>query len=424
MSPKTTFGALAAICLALSVVRGDLTCLPKPGKQKIELSFWNGFTGPDGTTMLKIIRKFNEQNPDIEVTMQRMDWATYYNKLMVAAVDGRGPQIFVIHASTLPRMERAGFLDDLKDIYEGQSVPQSDFDPYVFSQVEFGGKVVALPLDVHPQGIFGNADALKSVGFDRLPETKAEFVKLASELRKDKDGDGRPDDWGFALTMWRNNFMSLIPQFDGRYMDEKGNAALNCPENIKALDFLGSLGKRNLVPPPENGLGWTGFRQKRVAMVWEGVYMLGDLKFLEGMNYVGGPIPTIGNHPGTLADSHTLCIRKGLKPEVRAAAEKFITFLSNDSIEWADAGQVPARKSVRGTKEFAAMKLQSAFAKQVPYVMYPPRTPILFELTLEIDLAVEKVMRGRASAAEALNVANANVQKVIDRDRRERGNAS
>jgi len=65
----------------------------------IELRFWNGFTGPDGRTMLAIVKKFNEGNPDVHVTMQRMEWATYYNKLMVAAVDGRGPEMFIIHGS-------------------------------------------------------------------------------------------------------------------------------------------------------------------------------------------------------------------------------------------------------------------------------------------------------------------------------------
>jgi len=51
--------------------------------------------------------------------------------------------------------------------------------------------------------------------------------------------------------------------------------------------------------------------------------------------------------------------------------------------------------------------------------MYPPRTPVLFELSLEIDLAVEKAMRGRATAAEALRVANENTQRFLDRDQQE-----
>ena len=87
------------------------------GKNRVEISFWNGWTGPDGRAALRMIRRFNQANPDIEVSMQRIDWANYYNKLMVSAIDNRGPQVFVIHASTLPRMMRAGFVADASDMY-------------------------------------------------------------------------------------------------------------------------------------------------------------------------------------------------------------------------------------------------------------------------------------------------------------------
>ncbi|MBC8066111.1 MAG: hypothetical protein H7Y17_14865 [Chlorobia bacterium] len=63
------------------------------------------------------------------------------------------------------------------------------------------------------------------------------------------------------------------------------------------------------------------------------------------------------------------------------------------------------------------MQVQFAFAKQIPTMMYPPRTPVLFELGLELDLAAEKVIRGTASAKEALDLAQANSQRVIERDR-------
>ena len=35
---------------------------------------------------------------------------------------------------------------------------------------------------------------------------------------------------------------------------------------------------------------------------------------------------------------------------------------------------------------------------------------------IEINLAVEKVIRGRATAKEALDIANVNAQKAMDRD--------
>ena len=64
----------------------------KQGKQTVR--FWNVFTGPDGRTMLKLIKRFNQENPDIHVIMQRMDAATYYNKLFVAGLGGRAPEVF------------------------------------------------------------------------------------------------------------------------------------------------------------------------------------------------------------------------------------------------------------------------------------------------------------------------------------------
>lgn len=422
MGIKTSLGLLILVAVLLGLARSDMRLGPV-AKPKVQVSFWNGFTGPDGRTMLQLIRRFNEANPDVQVSMQRMDWATYYNKLMVAAVDGRGPAMFVIHAGTLPRMHRAGFVANLANMLdESSGIPPSDFDPYVLDQVRYGEEVAGIPLDIHPQGLYCNKDMLERAGLPGPPRNGEEFLRAAKAMKRDLDGDGHPDIWGFALTMWRNNFQCLVPQFGGRYLDENGDADLDNPANVRALDFLGTLTKKGLVPPPENGLGWVGFRQKKVAMVWDGVYMLGDLKRLGDLPYVGAPIPQIGPRPGTTADSHILCVKKDLPPKEREASERFYRFLSANSIGWADAGQVPGRLSVRRTPQFQAMEVQSAFAKQIPYMMYPAKTPVLFELTLEIDLAVEKVMRGRASAAEALRVADVNSQRFIDRDRRERGN--
>lgn len=419
MTPRTVIALMAALCIIMGIARSDFS-VGVGSQKKVELTFWNGWTGPDGVVALKMIREFNDKNPDLHVSMQRMPWATYYNKLMVAAVDGRGPEIFIIHASTLPRMVRAGYVANVDDLYDGPTgIPRSDFDQKVLDTTLFKGHNVGLPLDIHPQGLYCNMKLLRQAGFNHPPRDKEEFLRAVKALTKDTDGDGKPDQWGFSLSMWRNNFQSLVPQFDGQYMDKNGKVTLNSPQNVQALTFLGELAKNHLVPPPETNLGWTGFRQGKVAMVWEGVYMLGDLLRLDNLEYEGAPIPLIGNHLGTLADSHVLCIREKLSDKQREGAERFVKYLSEQSIKWAGAGQVPARLSVRALPEFSKMQVQSAFAKQIPTMLYPARTPVLFELTLEIDLAVEKVMRGRTDAKNALDIATANAQKVVDRDVRE-----
>ena len=52
-------------------------------------------------------------------------------------------------------------------------------------------------------------------------------------------------------------------------------------------------------------------------------------------------------------------------------------------------------------------------------MIYPPRTPLLFELIQEIDQAVERVLRGEMTPQAALELANSNVEKAIARDKEE-----
>lgn len=395
------------------------------GKKTVHIDFWNGFTGPDGRVMLKIVRQFNEANPGIKVTMQRLPWALYYNKLLVAALDHRGPQVFVIPASALTRMVHAGFIAKADVLYSGQDgVSPKEFDSYVMNQVMFDHHPVGLPLDVHPQGMFINVEMLKKAGFVnpdgsvQVPTNRAEFMAVAKKLLNRSTPNGE-NIYGFALTDWMNNFQSLMPQFGGYYVDKNGNAALDNPGNLAALTFLQNLRfKYRYIPPPDNQLGLIGLEQNRIGMAFDGIYMLGQLQSDKDLQYLGAPIPQIGPHPGVMADAHILCFQKGLSPNERNASIKFIEFLSKHSIEWAAAGQVPARKDVRATPQFQKMQVQSAFAKQIPYMMFPPRIVTLFEFENEVSLAVERVIRGNQTPKAALEEANQNAQAIIDRERK------
>lgn len=429
MSAKTSLLLLLCFVITLGILRcdraGSLT-----GQEVVQLSFWNGFTGPDGRVMLEMIRRFNKENPDVHVTMQRIAWGTYYNKLMVSALDGRGPEVFVLQAQLLPRMDRAGFVDEVNAMYD-QSL-RDDIDPTIIARMNFprsdgGERLLGLPLDIWPRGMYCNAEMLESIGMThpdgsaRAPLNFEEFISAITQLKKDVDGDGSIDQWGWGFGPWNDNFMSLVPQFGGQYLDANGEPTLDHPGNIAALQFLVDLlQKYKVAPPPEGGIaGWIGFRQQRVAMVWEGPYMLGDLKRLTDHPYFGVPLPQVGPNKGTLADSHVLCVRKGLDEKTKSGALRFMKFISDNSLEWADAGQVPIRKSVLASDGFKKLQVQYAFSQQLPYVMYPPRTPSLNQLQLNINLACESAIRGKMTAADALKKANQDYKNYLKRDRLE-----
>ena len=144
--------------------------------------------------------------------------------------------------------------------------------------------------------------------------------------------------------------------------------------------------------------------------------MTADLQKQKDLDFSGAPVPQVATHPAVWADSHNLCLKSGLAPAEREAAWRFMRFLSENSVDWAAGGQIPTRPSLRATERFRQMPVQSAFASQIPFVRYLPRLPFVFEYQTEYNLAIEKILRGRATPEEALAIAEAHVNKILARE--------
>jgi multiple sugar transport system substrate-binding protein len=391
-----------------------------------QVRFWNGFTGPDGRTMLRIVREFNQQNQDTRVLMQRMDWATYYNKLFVAGIGGRAPDVFIVHAGNLERFIRAGFIEPLDDL----AVPENGFDPAdmvpaVWQSVARDGAHHGIPLDVHMLGMYYNKRLFREAGIvDEAgepvpPVDRASFLDAARRLTADTDNNGRTDQWGYVFTWFRTNVYAIMNQWGGRFISDDGTRCLLAESpNPEALQFCADLiRKEQVAPTPESFDSWTGFRQGKVGMVFEGIYMLSDLRKQEDLEWGAAPVPVLGERPAVWADSHVLCMRAGLDPARRDAAWRFIVFLSDNMLDWAEGGQVPVRLSQLESERFAGMPAQTAFATQLPHIVYVPRVPFIFEFLTEYDAAVERALRGSLEPGEALRDAAGRVDRAIARFR-------
>lgn len=408
--------AIALLCASASASRSEA------GHQTVtELRWWNMFAGPDGGRTLGLVKKFNASHPDVRVTMQRMDAGLYYNKLFVAGLAGRGPEVFVVHADVLPRFARAGLLGDLEPDFNRNGWAEGDFDPAVLAVVTFRGRRLAVPWDIHPLGLYYNAALFRRAGLvdatgqPRPPADRTEFLEA---IRKINDLGEK----GFAFTWLRTNISSIMRQFGGRLFSDDGlRCTLDDPRNLEALQWCSDLiHKERLVAPPQGGDPFAGFRQGHIGMVMEGIWMIADFGRTD-LDLGVAPAPRLGPGSAVWMDSHCLAMRPGLPPAVREAAWKFIRFLSDEGLEWAGAGQIPARVGLRETPAFRAMSAQAAFARQIGYGFYPPRVPVSFEFSAEFDLAVEKVLRGEADAATALREAAARVNLALERDRRTHG---
>lgn len=413
--------ALLGGCSHPPVSRGVV----RDAQGRIVINFWNGFTGPDGKTMAAIVAQFQKDNPDISVQMQIIPWSTYYDKVTLALAYGGAPDVFVCHAARIPEFASFHTLRPLDDQYATAQPPLTEkmFASAPWHATFYEGKHVALPLDVHPMGLYYNTKLFREAGIvdaqgkAKPPQTWDEFLADAQKLTKDTTGRGRPDQWGFVITNQETIFLAMTQQFGGSILTPDGkHSTLSSPACLAAVGRMHDLiYKYHVAPRPEGVDSWLALRQGKVAMGLEGIYMLDSLRDEPGLEFAGAPTPQFGPHPGDWAGSHCLCQPRDLSPERSRAAWRLMRYLSDHSLAWAEGGQVPARTDIERSPQFQALPVQSQFAHQLPYVQYAPLVPTDNSLFQFVDPAVEAVLLDLQTPQAAMKDADRRIDQMLSR---------
>jgi multiple sugar transport system substrate-binding protein len=392
---------------------------------RIVLNYWNGFTGPDGVTMQAMVRQFEAENPDIRVKLQIIPWGTYYDKLTLSLAYGGAPDVFIVQAARFPEFAAHRTLRPLQDLYAAAQPPlgEKDFAPVPWRESFYEGVQVALPLDTHPMGLYYNTKLFREAGIvdaqgnARPPATWDEFVADAQKLTKDTHGEGRPDQWGFVFTNQHTNWLTFAHQFGADILTPDGKrGAMSSPGAIEATRHMTDLIYRyHVAPKPEGVDAWLAFRTGKAAMALEGIYMVASLEEQHNLQFAGAPVPQFGPQRGVWGGSHMLCQPVGISPERSRAAWRLMRYLSDHSLTWAKAGQVPARLDVTRSPQFQALTVQSQFARQLDYVIYDPQVPRANALNQFADPAIEAALLQLQTPEEAMRDADRRIDQLLKR---------
>ncbi|MGV3617619.1 MAG: ABC transporter substrate-binding protein [Fimbriimonas sp.] len=390
---------------------------PEAADGVVELRFWNGFSGPDGKAMEGIVREFNKANPDVRVKMQIVPWVTYYDKVTLGLASQDAPDVFVLHGHRVPEYATHGALAPMDALLTESGMGPKDFVPLAWQAGQWQGKRYGLPLDCHPLGMYYNVALFRKAGIAKPPTNQAEFLDAAKRLTKDTNGDGKPDQWGFAMTDLHLVGSTLLFQYGASLLNPEGNqAALNSQGGRDALTFMRSLVTEHKVAPPTSGDdSWVAFQTGRVAMAFQGIWMIDALERQTDLEYAAAPVPILGPEKKVWAGSHILSMPNYLPPERQKAGWRFIKYLSDHSLAWAKGGQVPVRPKILNSPEFQALRVQREFARQLGYVQYEPSSPAVNQIATYADIAMQAVSQGLSSPEEALTTASTRVNRVLER---------
>ena len=391
--------------------------------QPVQLQFWTPFTGPDGAYMERMVEQFNEEHAgEIEVELFILaGGADYITKLALAIRTGAPPGVVILSPNDYFR-----FLDNLtswtrEELIEQHGLDVDDFSPNILESVTRDGRIYAIPLGTYCLGLYYNIDHLVEAGLEpRAPRDRAEFLEYARKLTVDKDGDGSIDQWGWYSfggwpfrVLWQ--WYTLLFQNGGSLLSEdKKNAEFYSPEGISALEFFVDLIHKEGVAPPDPADPEEAFRVGMLSMHVNGPWMINLFKEQPDLNWAVAPVPLLGQEQVVWGDAHLMCIPQQ-SPETTEAAITLAKWLSDNSLEWAKAGQVPVRNSIVESEEFAALTEQYEFAKQLSYVRFLPQTERLAEIESVLLEYMDATYLGDMDPEEALDYAAEEVDDILRR---------
>jgi len=201
--------------------------------QSTELEFWGVYD--DSDVFNELIQDFNAEFPKTKIKYYKKVYATYEKDLLEAMASGRGPDLFMIHHTWVPKYEdkiwaAPSDLILIKDI-------QDNFVDVVYKDFVIDDQIVALPLSVDTLALYYNKDIFNTVGISQPPETWEEFLDVLDKLtiKDDRDNIIRA---GAALGTARNvnrstDILSLLMMQSGAQMVNSNKAEVIFDKPVK-----------------------------------------------------------------------------------------------------------------------------------------------------------------------------------------------
>jgi multiple sugar transport system substrate-binding protein len=389
----------------------------------VRLAFWNGFTGGDGPFMRKLVDQFNSEHQNIKVSMNVLQWGDFYPKVPTAVQSGNGPDLAIMHIDQLATNAARRVIIPVDEVATVLEYQEADFVPAVWQAGVYQGKRYGIPLDIHPLLFYYNSAQTQKAGISEPPKDKASFEAALREMKA--KGVDNPfwvtSTWPAHLMWW-----SLIYQFGGEpYSADGATAQFNSDAGFEALTWLISPMQQDYSPKNvANDAQAIAFRQGKNALTWDGIWMMNEWNKVKSLEWGAAPVPQIGSAPAVWASSHNFVVTSQAQkdPNKLQAAKVFIAWISDHSIDWAKAGQIPARASVRETPEFQALEVQSIAAQQLDHVKFPPAVPGIGEVTTPtFELAVNEAVLGKKSPKAALDEATSKANQLLAANQKKYG---
>lgn len=393
-------------------------------------------SGVEGDALKQAARDY-EALTGVRVNIAEFPYDNLFEKELIDLTASTGAyDLIMLDDPWFPRFASEQLLTGFAPLYQkrGQSGPDED---YLRSSMALckhpyeSGELYALPYVGNSQLFFYRKDLLQKHGL-KDPATWDDVLTAAKTIdereRSGSPGGGRV--YGYVMRAARGNsavadFMPIFWSFGAEMFDAAGKPTVNSAEGINALRFMLELGK--YAPP-----GYASFNASEVsAHLLQGTAAMSinwpawiSAFDDSAKSRVAGKM-SFGTMPGEKAEGRAeignwlIAIPRGAR-NTDAAFDFLLWATAGDQMKKsALTGNPPTRRSVFNDPELLTkFPAYPAQLRSLETSKPRPRTPQWNEIENVFGIFLSRANSGELTAEEAMNQANIEIAKIVERNRK------
>ncbi|WP_096189024.1 extracellular solute-binding protein [Evansella halocellulosilytica] len=314
------------------------------------IQFWTPLTGDDGANMDALVAEYNETDPEFPVN--HVITSDLYTNLYTVLNSGSGiPDLTLIHADRVPNFVKQDLLVPMDDIIEQQpELREENYIEEAWTSGLIDGTQFTIPLDIHGSAMYYNRELLAYYGVEHwLDDDVVTFDEMLSLQGQLDEGHYVLND---ALLTWV--IFAQIQNLGGDIEDENGDPAIDTPEMREAILSIKELADAGIMTPFGDD-GYLMFQSGDVLFSTDGTWSSLGHAQVEDLDF--GVTNIYAYEPDTFHNRASSHLFSMLRSEERTEEKvegigEFLEFIRENSIEWAEAGQIVASVDVIESPEY------------------------------------------------------------------------
>lgn len=358
--------------------------------------------GAEGEALPAFAKEFEAANPEVDLQITSIPWASAHDKIQTAIAAGNGPDVIQVGTT---------WMADFGDAFA--TVPAEVDTSGMFEGSVAGTKVadraVGVPWYVDTRVLYYRTDLAAEAGWDHAPTTWDELFQMATDLQK-LDGV----DYGIRLAgtgtdAFLNNLWLAWSNGASLTNADETEWTIDTPEMVGAFEYLKSFfdaGVANVDVDTSAGASVADLVSGSIPMSVDGPSVGAQIDELGGPDFADkwttAVLPKKVSATSFIGGSNLAVFKDS---ENADAAWKFVQWLSEPEVQadwYRTTTDLPSQEAAWDDPELSVDPKLAAFGEQLTDAKAPPMVPTWAQVNSAGETVVERILRGAVSIEDGL----------------------